>query len=599
MKTVKFNKLSITNFMSVGMDTIEVEFTPGVHFITGFNKDTNGYNGVGKTTIINAFYFALFGKLYGDNSGKLKIADIQNNINRGTASVTLSFDVDGDTYQIERMVSPSKCILKKNGSEENQKSSIAETNETICKLIQADSEVYSTTDIMDSDTKSFLLKEPAKKIKFIENVMGLGIFSDMLKDVKSDLTKTNKELAISETRLNETKRFLESEKIRKIKWDEDQLIKTRLVMEEISKKEEFISDLENSSVEDQTENIKNVENLLEDLQHKKNVKAPKASQFYNESRIHLENELKTLKGSLLSEDSLICKECKRPFDEHSEDFLTSHNIPIIEKIEVTKTELKKVLDKLSKCREFVSKLGESITKQNGLLSQYKTLQKEFEEADIKLSSYKRDIETLNDRILDISNEINPFKLGIEDLNTKLDQYQIEVDKWVEEAKILNYMKYLCSPEGVKSHIISKILDLFNAKLNFYLNELSAPFKIEFDEFFEAKILNANGREVSYHSLSGGERKRVDLSLLFAFKDIRRMQSSVNINVTMLDELLDSALCENGIEDALNIFKSHSDEYGESVFIITHRMDHLDTTDTKVIYLEKENDITKRVDSIEA
>ena len=223
------------------------------------------------------------------------------------------------------------------------------------------------------------------------------------------------------------------------------------------------------------------------------------------------------------------------------------------------------------------------------------MQEEFKSIEGKINSLEDLIDKNKTEIENKSNADNPFKQNLDRIIEEEKTKVSEVEDLEEELEILDHVKYLCSPEGVKSHIISKIVSLFNAKLNHYLDILSSPCHIEFDEFFEAKITNTKGSEVSYHSLSGGERKRVDISLLFAFRDIRKMQSNISINVAMLDELFDSALCSNGISKSIEILNNSISDSDESISIITHRLSQIDHDDHNIIYLEKENGITRMVE----
>jgi DNA repair exonuclease SbcCD ATPase subunit len=223
------------------------------------------------------------------------------------------------------------------------------------------------------------------------------------------------------------------------------------------------------------------------------------------------------------------------------------------------------------------------------------MQELFINLDAKIKGYDDLITMRGTELVGLSIEANPFSKSVQTIKDEESEKITLVKSLEEEVEILNYVKYLCSPEGVKSHILLKIVDLFNAKLNSYLHTLNAPFTITFNELFEETILNSNGATVSYNSLSGGERKRVDLAILFTFRDIRRIQSNISINVTLFDELFDSALCSHGMEQALSILEDQANEYNESILIITHRMDQIEDRGN-IIYLEKENGITTLVDS---
>lgn len=594
MTNVKFKKLTIKNFMSIGDDPMEIDFNKGLIFITGFNKDSDSYNGVGKTTIINAFFYALFGTLYGDNSGNLKQADIVNNVVGGTPVVKLELESDGVDYVITRQAKPSKCLLTRAGNEANQNFSIAETNAEICNIIKGDSEVYTNIVIMDSDSKPFLLKENSKRIKFIENVFGLGIYSKMLKIASAEFTDKNKQLTILNTSLKEVERFLDKSKLDAKNFEENVKRNIDQIHSSIST---IKSNIENLRKKAPIDNKDKIEKLKKDLEgHVDRLSKGEIAKVKSESKIReLELELRNLNSQIIDPSSLVCRACKRPLDSHNKEDIEKENKDTKEKIKNKESEINDSKNFHSKILSGISKLNNLKLSISNEIKELEKLQTEYESVDSDISAMEVSIKVHNESISKLENSENPFSENIKTYTEELKDKTKEVKELEAEVEILDYVKYLCSPEGIKAHIISKIVTLFNSKLNVYLKRLGAPFNIEFDQFFDSVIKNENGAEVSYFSLSGGERKRVGLACLFAFKDIRRLQSNISINVTMIDELLDSALCVSGMTNALEIFKESADKNDESIFIITHRGSQIDDfQSSEVINLVKENKITKRI-----
>lgn len=596
MKNVNFKKLKIQNFMSVGNDPIEINFDSGLNFITGYNRDENSYNGVGKTTIINSFFYCLFGTLYGDNSGKLKQSDIINNVVGGSPSVELEFESDSNSYKIVRSAKPSKCVIYRNGSEENQNFSIAETNDEICRIINGDSEIYSSIIIMDSDSKPFLLKERSKKIKFIENIFSLGVFSKMHKDVIKEYSEKTKELAVKKSEETQIRGFIENTKQNSKLFEDNKIKKKKEFTDALELISSKLSSIKAVTPEDQTNLILDQKNNLTTLKER----LSKGQYALLETDLKINNklsEITRLKSTLTNPNDLICRTCKRPLDEsHSKEELLKENSKIESNIFNVETELAPIYEFKEKVKTGISIVESKIkTIENNILDLdkkqllFKSQEQNILMLESKINELKIQLETTN-------KEKNPYENDIIKYNNTLKDVSGEVEVLVEDVEILDYVKYICSPEGVKAHIISKIVTLFNTKLLGYLATLGSPFKIEFDEFFDAIIKNSRGAEVSYHSLSGGERKRVELACLFAFRDIRRIQSNISINVTFLDELLDSALCSTGIEKAINILKESAEANKESIFIITHRASQIETVESSKTYnLERIKGVTKLVE----
>ena len=599
MKEVVFKKLTIKNFMSVGKDPIILDFTEGLTFITGYNKDDSSYNGVGKTTIINAFFYVLFGTLYGDNSGKLKQSDIVNNITGGTPIVTIEFSSGGVEYVVTRQTKPSKCLISRDGSEVNQNFSIAETNAEICNIISGDAEVYSNIVIMDSDSKPFLLKESSKKIKFVENIFSLGIFSKMAKEAGAELLLKNKELNTSSTSLSEIKRFKDQSKLDFSNFELSLKAKRTSLEGDIDVLTRNKDVLKLKSPEDQSQIIKDFRTKI-DACSERLLKGESAKIQAQGNIAQIKSEISRLNEDLIKPDSLVCRLCKQPLGNHSPEDIETQNKEVSDKIAVKQTELQTANEMYSRITDGIQKItaarSTALSDSNKaieLQDVYETFETRLATIDASINSKKSELESLGQQTNPFANNVSKYEKEEEELAKKLAVLE-------EDVEVLNYVKYLCSPEGVKAHIISKIVSLFNAKLNFFLNSMGSPFRIDFDEFFESTIKNRKGAEVSYHSLSGGERKRVELSCLFAFKDIRRMQSNISINVTMMDELLDSALCSNGMERAIKILQESATEHKESISIITHRASQIDDIqNAKTIKLVKEGGVTKLVDSVQS
>ena len=186
MKKIKYKKLSVQNFLSIGNDAIEVNFHKGLNLITGTNIDNpERKNAVGKSALMSAYFFALFG----ETIGKIKSEFIVNNVTKGKGKIELLFDVETTTgvqsYKIVRQVKPSKVELWR-GDEDITRDSIANTNKYICDLLSTNSTIHKSCDIMTlTDTTSFMSKTSADKRKFIEDIFGIEIFGMMLKDLKT------------------------------------------------------------------------------------------------------------------------------------------------------------------------------------------------------------------------------------------------------------------------------------------------------------------------------------------------------------------------------------------------------------------------------
>ena len=178
--------------------------------------------------------------------------------------------------------------------------------------------------------------------------------------------------------------------------------------------------------------------------------------------------------------------------------------------------------------------------------------------------------------------------GMKDIENRTWATQHRGKLLIHSTKTLNYAE----EKRAEDFIVKKILTLLNNRLAIYLNKLEANCRCSFNEYFEEVILDDKGHDCCYYNFSGGERKRIDLAMLFAFQDIRRLQGDVSINLSMYDELLDSSLDGKGIECVLNTLYERVENYDEAIYIITHNPLTMNITISSTINLVKSNGITK-------
>ena len=200
---------------------------------------------------------------------------------------------------------------------------------------------------------------------------------------------------------------------------------------------------------------------------------------------------------------------------------------------------------------------------------------------------------------------NTFDDEIKKLEGELSAAKKEVETIKEQINLTDIVKFVLSEEGVRAFIVKKILQMFNGRLAYYLKRMDANCICLFNEYFEEELFDEKGRECSYFNFSGAERKNLDLACLFTFMDIRRLQGDVSYNISIYDELLDSSLDEKGVEMVIDILRERVDKFNESVMIISHRRESVKAVgaavgkfNNDVIFLEKENGITRRVEYTE-
>ena len=596
MKYVNFNKVIIRNFLSVGEEPVQVEFNTGLNIITGNNKDkVDRRNGVGKSTIADSVYFAIFGTTLRE----LKKDHIINNVTQRDCVVELYFtvNVDGKSseYHIIRQLAPSKCKLYKD-DEDITRDSIANTTEYVCKLLNTTPDVFQNCVIMTiNNATPFMAKKKLEKRKFIEGIFNLQVFSDMLISVRQDFNKVTRELDIECAKYEEISNNLaayteQQQNAANIKLRSMSKFKARL---ETNKKELESLELEKEKV-DKIDIEKYQSNIA-----KLNDVIPTIDQGIQEI-ITKKSEYQTLidvnksKHNKIGTDKDTCPVCLSTLDDNHKHFIHEEKDKLIDLISKLKKKATALESKLAEKQTLRSELRAKKTQQKDKLSDAK-LQIQ------NLANIRQRIEqlsSLNDDIVDDIESLDKQDEGFDQImkesEARLEKTQVGINKIKADLAKLDIIKFIVSEEGVKSYIVKKILQLFNSKLAHYLKKMDSNCICIFNEYFEEEIVDEKGKLCSYFNFSGAERKNIDLACLFAFMDIRRVQGDVAFNFSMYDELFDSSLDERGVELVIDILKERIEHHNECVMVISHRKESTKLATGEIIFLEKQNGVTTRV-----
>lgn len=599
MKHINFKQLKIQNFFSVGETPVVIDFTPGLHVITGVNKDRiDRKNGVGKSTIADAFYFAIFGKTVRDITKKELII---NNLTDSTCAVSLTFDVVSPSetghYKIVRQLKPSRLSLEKDGIDITR-DSIINTTDYICELLSANGEIFKNCVVMTANnTIPFMGQKSLMKRKFIENIFSLEIFGEMLKIARNDYNEIKKDFDLQLTRFEEKNKSFNNYNSQRdnILAERNEKISTYTARLEDNKNnintlKLKLDDINETPVDEEEEKLNKINAAIE----KVNSNITKKVEDIAAIKTNIKRDEQDIEK--IGTDRDTCPTCLREIQDHDRECIK-------ESKQIKQTE---VASQKSLLKEEITELEKQNSIKNKLVSLRSKTREIIEEAKLKLNSrdniinsikqYEEwveslivDIEALKSTATNVDDIINETKAEIELL-------QSSIQKAKEMLNIIDYGKFIVSEEGVKAYIVKQILQLFNGRLAFYLKKMDANCICMFNEYFEEEIINDNNKICSYYNFSDGERKNIDLACLFTFADARRMQGNVAYNVSFFDELYDSSLDSKGVELVNNILYDRVKNNNECVFVITHRPEAIKaiSENTTMIYLQKENGITTRV-----
>jgi len=597
MKKVNFKKLSIVNFLSVGEEPVTVEFTKGLHVITGKNKDKpDRRNAIGKSTIADALYFAIFG----ETLRELKKDLIPNNLTNGKTHVELDFQLDSpkgkSNYKIIRTLSPSKVFIFKDGVDRTR-DSIKNTTAYINRVLSASPSIFQNCVIMTvNNAVPFMAKNKIEKRKFIEDIFGMEVFSTMLTALRNEYNDISREHDTQLTKLEEIKKAYNNY--------EDQ--KQRILQTRKEKKEKYLTRQDNNT-EEKEKLEKELEEVKEINVRKIKNQISALEEGLKDQDIKIETNLEAVARNKalastrkenykkMGTDKEKCPVCLRSIKEHDSDLIAKEKEKLKDSIHEAVEHIKSLSEGLKTLKERKYKFQNVIYDCQNKLSEARlqeqnknNITQRVDQLDEWQKELKSDLETIQSTETDFDALIIETKQRVDELEKKVKKYRKALAK-------LDIVKYVVSEEGVKSYIVNKLLELLNSNLLHYLKRLDSNSICIFNEYFEEEMLNEKNKVCSYFNFSGAERKSIDLACLFTFSDIRRLQGGVQYNIAIYDELFDSSFDEKGIELITRILQDRVEELDECSIVISHRKESIKAVTGDVIYLEKENGITRRLD----
>ena len=600
MKKVNFKKLSIVNFLSVGETPVTIEFSKGLHVITGKNKDKpDRRNAIGKSTIADALYFAIFG----ETLRELKKDLIPNNLTNGKTHIELDFELDSskgrNNYKIIRTLSPSKVLIFKDGVDRTR-DSIKNTTAYISRVLSASPSIFQNCVIMTvNNAVPFMAKNKIEKRKFIEDIFGMEIFSTMLTALRNEYNEISRDHDTQLTKLEEIEKAYKNY--------EDQ--KQRILRTRKEKKQKYLG-----RQKDNTEEKEKLESELKDVEeiniNKIENQITSLEEAVSDQDIKIETNLEAVarnkalaaerkeRYKKMGTEEEKCPVCLRPMEEHDAELIVQEKENLKEFIHEAIDNIKNYSEDLKELRVRKDRFVKAISQCQNKISEAKLQEQNRKNIEQRIDQLDKWQEELKGDLESIESTDTDFDTLIIETKQRVDKLEKKVKKFKNELSKLDIVKYIVSEEGVKSYIVNKLLELLNSKLLHYLKRLDSNSICIFNEYFEEEILNEKNKVCSYFNFSGAERKSIDLACLFTFSDIRRLQGGVQYNIAIYDELFDSSFDEKGIELITQILQDRVEELDECSIVISHRKESIKAVTGDVIYLEKENGITTRVDYTE-
>ena len=550
---ILFKKVRYKNFLSSGNAFTEIDLDT--------NKTTLvvGQNGAGKSTMLDAISFGLFGKAH-RNINKPQLV---NSINNKQCVVEVEFSIGGNDYKVSRGLKPAKFEIIANGTLLNQNSHSKEYQKVLEQnILKLTHKTFHQVVVLGSSSFTpFMQLGAYHRREVIEDLLDIGVFSKMnilLKEkiaaLKEKINQTLHALEINQTKTEAQKKYIRDlskinndvrkEKetaIEKLKEEKIDLVsqiaelnkKHSEVAETLNKKwveaRDVIKDLDNA----ETETLTTIKRLVKDTQfYEKNATCPTCEQDINhELKERKLQDSKTEAGELQSRLTEV-KESRKTASEH---------------LEQCETELKEVV---SWSHQMADK------------------QERIERIDADVEHAQWDIEDDKSR-----GDLAQANTDFDTLTSEHYELMDSKTKFNDQYSYHSVISEMLKDTGIKTKIIKQYLPVINKLVNQYLQILDFYVHFDLDESFTETIRSRHRDAFSYDSFSEGEKQRIDLSLLFTWRQIARMKNSISTNLLMLDETFDSSLDEAGIENLIKIIHTLGED--TNVFIISHKGEILD------------------------
>ena len=557
---LKIKNVSAKNFMSVGNNTQAVNLDNcQLTLVLGHNLDMGGdgsRNGTGKTTIINALSYAL----YGDALTNIRKDNLINKTNGKGMIVTVEFEIEGKSYRIERGRRPNVLKLFINGEDaldNEQQGDSRETQKEIEKIIGFPHNMFKHLIALNTYTEPFLAMKNNDQRDMIEQLLGITELSQKAEVLKERQKVTRDSIKEEEIRINaveeSNKRIdknIKEIESRSRAWEKNKEDKLIELGEKIIRMERIDIDTELANHK-LLSTYKDQRSSLQTLQ----AEEKRTSTSLTRSSKKLEE----LESNLESAKAGVCPACEQPtahLDTHEQ-----YTNELVEKIDKEK-EYYKEIESIS--NETTEALKEFSDIPEDPEVYYNTLEEALE--------HKHNVETMQTNLESMALDINPYIEQIEGLKTTGIQ-DISFDVMNELTHLQDHQdflyKLLTSKDSfIRKRIIDQNIAYLNHRLAYYLDRLGLPHDVKFASDLGVEITEY-GRDLDFDNLSRGERNRLILGLSWAFRDI---YESLNrpMNLMCVDELIDSGMDSMGVENSLGILKKMHREQGKNIMLISHK-----------------------------
>ena len=540
---IVFKKLKVKNFLSFGNNDTEIDLENyKLNLVTGSN-------GAGKSSLlVEGLTYALFGQPFRD----IKKGQLINFINDKNSVVELEFSISSDEYKIIRGQKPNILQLFKNDELIPESASVKDFQEYIqTEVLRMSLASFKQLVVLGTaNFIPFMQLSSANRRKLVDDLLDVSIFTKMDQLNKGSIKEINQQMNENLIKLNSLKSELTAytlllkEKNNSVFSDKEQL-EQKLIEKKIFAKE-LLSKINELKVKvEALTNLIKANDVVETIKKLDNV----SSVLANRIAVNTQKIQETCEKDF-------CLSCQQKISEEQRSFI----------IKGIQLEIDNDTNKSNQVQEKLNSIMDE-------LKIHKERQTELSDHNLKLVELNTKFSTAIQEVKQLTEELNKETVvdssvqdKINELNSSISDLELSQQNWFNEKYLRTVLSTLLVDSGIKATVIKKFVPVINKKINMYLKLLGADYMFLLDNEFNEQIRGAGREKSSYFSFSQGEKSRVDLAIMFTWRDIASIISGTNINLLVLDEVFDSAIDSSGVSG----LKSVLDSLDSNVYIISHR-----------------------------
>jgi|TARA_R110002074_G_scaffold24914_4_gene74081 DNA repair exonuclease SbcCD ATPase subunit len=565
-----FKTLSWKNFLSTGNYNTTVDLT------RHDNTLVSGENGAGKSTMLDALTFALFGKSFRG----INIPQLVNTINEKDCEVEITFTVGNDDYKIIRSVKPKKFEIYKNDNLIDQDAKAKDYQKILEEqILKMTYKSFCQVVILGSSNYvPFMQLSASDRRLVVENLLDIDVFSVMNTLVKARLQMTKEYIKDIDHKIDLVKNRIEDKEKLILTLEKKSNDSVEKYQKEITENQNHLDDLK-TQIENQKNSVSNLDSQIND------------KDFISNSLIKMEDIEKQIKRKCKNikkeitfyENNKICPSC-------NQSILEDHKNKVVdglrEKDGIYENRIRDLEEEIDLKEK---RLGDI----NSIIENINNIEKQISIKQNEVSASLQYIDKIQKNIESILNEGSETQEAKNELNQLIGEGKNHFERrkeLIEDKHYYAIASTLLKDSGIKSKIIKHYLPIMNKLINKYLADMDFFCQFNLDENFSETIKSRHRDEFSYHSFSEGERLRIDLSLLLAWREIARLKNSVNCNLLILDEVFDSSLDAVGTEEFLKLLTTFGSR--ANIFVISHKSDTMTDKFQNHIVFEKKNNFSR-------